>query len=323
MDQHRQIERPKVSVIIPVYNTEDYLEEAVRSIMNQTLKEIEIIIIDDGSIDNSLSIIEELSNEDSRISCYTQENSGLSQTRNRGIELAFGEFIYFMDSDDILALNALELCYSQAKRKELDFVFFDGITFSDERIVASDTTYKRTYIFDEEIVYNGIDMLNRMLENYIYRASACMIFINYDFLVKHNLNFYPGIIHEDELFTSQLYLFACRVSCVKKDFYSRRIRTGSIMSTMYSIRNIEDYLTVINELKLLAHKEKRFKPTIEKTISYILNPAIYNSKDLSTVQRLKVFVYCIRHRLIHYLKVKHIFVMLFPFFITLKKVLKK
>lgn len=90
MDQGKELNNPKVSVIIPVFNTEAYLEEAVRSIMNQTLKALEIIIIDDGSTDNSLTIIKKLAQEDIRIKWLTQQNSGQSVARNIGIENARG-----------------------------------------------------------------------------------------------------------------------------------------------------------------------------------------------------------------------------------------
>lgn len=323
MDQHRQIERLKVSVIIPVYNTEDYLEEAVRSIMNQTLKEIEIIIIDDGSIDNSLSIIEELSNEDSRISCYSQENSGQSQTRNRGIELAFGEFIYFMDSDDILDSNALRICYKLSKDRNLDFVFFDAIPFSDIGLHTSDRTYFRTFLFNENKVYNGIEVLNKMLNHNIFRASPWLNFINSRLLKDHNLRFLPNIIHEDELFVPQLYLYAERISCVKDIFFKRRIRSGSIMSKKFSIPNIKGYLVVVRVLKNLSKNNLLFRNTIDRLISYILNPAIYNAKELSVKHRYKTFGYCIHHKLIPYLKFKNIIVMLFPFLVTLKSAFKR
>lgn len=102
-----------VSIIIPVYNTEEFVEEAVRSIMNQTLQDIEIIIINDGSTDNSLSIIRKLANEDDRIQIYSRENKGLSATRNQGIYLAKGKYLYFMDSDDYLEPDALESWFSQ------------------------------------------------------------------------------------------------------------------------------------------------------------------------------------------------------------------
>ena len=98
---------PKVSVIIPVYNTEAYVEQTLRSIMGQTLRDIELIVVNDGSTDGSLSVLERIATGDDRIRLYTQPNKGLSQTRNAGIARARGEFIYFMDSDDLLEPDAL------------------------------------------------------------------------------------------------------------------------------------------------------------------------------------------------------------------------
>ena len=106
---------PKVSVIIPVYNTEAYVEQTLRSIMGQTLRDIELIVINDGSTDGSLSALERIATGDDRIRLYTQPNKGLSQTRNAGIDRARGEFIYFMDSDDLLEPDALERCYERCQ----------------------------------------------------------------------------------------------------------------------------------------------------------------------------------------------------------------
>ena len=118
----------KVSVVIPVYNTEKYVRQAVESVMYQSLKELEIIVVDDGSTDKSLSIVEKLGDTDKRIQIYTQANQGQSIARNRGISHAHGEYIYFMDSDDLLEEDALELCYHKCKEEKLDFVFFDALT---------------------------------------------------------------------------------------------------------------------------------------------------------------------------------------------------
>ena len=117
---------PKVSVIIPVYNTEEYIGETLNSIINQTLKDIEIIVINDGSTDNSLRIINEYAQRDSRITVFTQANQGLSLTRNKGIIEARGEYIYFMDSDDLLENDALNSCYKHSTKGHLDFLFFDA-----------------------------------------------------------------------------------------------------------------------------------------------------------------------------------------------------
>ena len=123
---------PKVSVIIPVYNTAPYLHEALSSITRQTLQELEIIIVNDGSTDGSGEIIREVAETDGRIKVFEQENQGQSVARNVGLEQATGEYIYFMDSDDLLSLNALEICYDYCRRLRLDFVFFDGDILCEE-----------------------------------------------------------------------------------------------------------------------------------------------------------------------------------------------
>ena len=118
-----------VSVIIPVYNVEKYLEEALESVINQTLKDIEIIIINDGSTDRSLEIAKGYALKDKRIKIIDQKNQGLSVARNRGIENAKGKYIYFMDSDDYIALETLEVCYKKCEEYELEMIYFVAFHF--------------------------------------------------------------------------------------------------------------------------------------------------------------------------------------------------
>ena len=161
-------EEIKVSVVIPVYNTEKYVREAVESIMNQTLRELEIIIINDGSTDNSLQVVEELAAADSRIQVYSQSNQGLSMARNAGITHAHGRYIYFMDSDDLLEKDAMELCYSKCEEKELDFVFFDAQSFFEEDIRnAPVLNYQRTDKLENK-VYTGPEAINIQLQHKTY-----------------------------------------------------------------------------------------------------------------------------------------------------------
>ena len=110
---------PKISVIIPVYNVEDYLEECLDSIINQTFKDLEIICINDGSQDNSLNILEEYAEKDNRIKIITTKNQGLSAARNRGLENITGDYVYFIDSDDYLELTAFEELYAVSEEKSL------------------------------------------------------------------------------------------------------------------------------------------------------------------------------------------------------------
>ncbi|SFH06792.1 Glycosyltransferase involved in cell wall bisynthesis [Desulfotomaculum arcticum] len=114
----------KVSVIIPVYNVEKYLRQCLDSVINQTLQEIEIICIDDGSSDGSWLILEEYASRDYRIRILNQKNAGAGAARNRGLELATGEYLSFLDSDDFFEQNMLELAYAKAKEDDADIVVF-------------------------------------------------------------------------------------------------------------------------------------------------------------------------------------------------------
>ena len=186
---------PKVSVIIPVYNTEAYVEQTLRSIMGQTLRDIELIVVNDGSTDGSLSVLERIATGDDRIRLYTQPNKGLSQTRNAGIARARGEFIYFMDSDDLLEPDALERCYERCQSDRLDFVFFDAESFGTTASDAAWFDYRRAKYFGTEVC-DGTDLLRRMLALHCYRASACLSFIRTAYLRGLGLRFYPGILHK-------------------------------------------------------------------------------------------------------------------------------
>lgn len=114
----------KVSVVIPVYNVEDFLEECLESITNQTLTDIEIICVNDGSKDRSLDILNEYAQKDSRITVIDQENGGHAVATNRGMDLACGDYLFLMDSDDILDLKALELTYNLAEEKVWTLSYF-------------------------------------------------------------------------------------------------------------------------------------------------------------------------------------------------------
>ena len=118
---------PKVSVIIPVYNVEKYLSECLDSVVNQTLKDIEIICVNDGSPDGSAAILEEYAQKDNRIKVITQENRGLSEARNSGLKIASGEYIAFLDSDDYIDLKFFEQLYKRGIESNSDVVVCENI----------------------------------------------------------------------------------------------------------------------------------------------------------------------------------------------------
>ena len=123
----------KVSVIIPVYNVEEYLEECMESVIHQTLKEIEILCVNDGSTDHSLQILEQYAKKDDRIRIISQENSGYGKAMNCGLDAATGEYIGIVEPDDYVPLNMYEDLYGKAKEEKLDFVKADFYRFTTEK----------------------------------------------------------------------------------------------------------------------------------------------------------------------------------------------
>lgn len=298
---------PKISVVIPVYNTQAYVGEAIESAREQSLRDIEIIVIDDGSTDRSPSIIRELANTDPRIRIYTQTNQGVSAARNKGLEYVKGEFIYFLDSDDLLEKNALEQCYRQCIEHNLDFVFFDAQTINTGNYHAQNYIHKAE---NEKRVKKGIEWFDYQLDTHTFRTPVWLNLIRTAFLRQYRLSFYPGIIHEDELFCFQLYLYADRVGYIPQIFSRRRLREGSIMTRNFSGENIAGYLTVMKEIKRLQQAQPiPVRKIIDKYFRTTLNAIVWKAHLLPFTQKQKLFTTCIRENYFHYVRLRNFLVM--------------
>lgn len=291
LNQNNSADKILVSVIIPVYNTADYIKQTVESICNQTLRNIEILLINDGSTDNSLDIMQEMSTIDSRIKVFSQHNQGPSVSRNVGINNAKGQYIYFMDSDDLLESNTLETCYNECLNNQLDFAYFDAKAFTDDNdLDVPDLKYNRQQHIDSNILYRGIDSFNKQVKEWCYTPSVCLLFINLNFLKSIHLSFYHGIIHEDQLFTAQLYLAASRTKYLPYLFYNRRFRKNSIMTTPFRWKNISSYLVVADNLLILAqNSNQEISHSVNLFLEQMLNAAVWNAHILPLKERLKLF----------------------------------
>ena len=275
----------KISIILPIYNVAPYLDETFQSLLNQSLQEIEIIAVNDGSTDESEDIIRKYAQEDSRITYYNQENQGQSAARNLALQHATGEYIYMMDSDDVLAdKDALQIFYEYAERCKADFIFFDGDTLQEEGATPLSWNYHRTQDLEEMKAYSGEFLLNMMLNNSKHNCVVWLLLINHNYLKSIGLDFYPGIIHEDELFTTKLTLQSNNIFCLKKSFVKHRVRSASTMGKHYSKRNINCYLTVIDEL--LKWQDS---PIIHKFAKYTLSKVFYTGHLIPKNEKWRVF----------------------------------
>lgn len=290
----------KVSVILPIYNVAPYLDETFQSLLTQTLKEIEIIAVNDGSSDNSEDIIRKYQQQDSRIITFTQQNKGQSAARNLALQHVKGQYIYMMDSDDVLtAPDALQVCYEYAEKNQADFIFFDGESFSEKGVDRISRNTKRTHLVDENKRCNGEYLLNLLLDTQTHNCVVWLLFIRRDFLERTKLHFYEGIIHEDELFTTILTLSSDNIYCLKRSLVGHRIRTASTMGVNFSKRNLNCYLTVADELLKFSHA-----PIIHKFLHYTLSKVFYTGHLIPCKQKPAVFWRALRLGYMKYIGLK-------------------
>lgn len=290
----------KVSVILPIYNVAPYLDETFQSLLDQSLRDIEIISVNDGSTDNSGDIIEKYQQKDNRIISFTQENKGQSAARNLALQHATGKYIYMMDSDDVLKdSDALQTCFEYAEKNQADFIFFDGDSFSEKGVDRISRNTKRTHLVDENKKYDGEYLLNLVLDTQTHNCVVWLLFIRKDFLDRIGLKFYEGIIHEDELYTTILTLSSNNIYCLKRSLVGHRIRAASTMVLSYSKRNMNCYLTVADELLRF-----RQTPIIHKFLRYTLSKVFYTGHQIPLKEKPAVFWRALRSGYTKYIGLK-------------------
>jgi len=257
--------KPKVSVIVPVYNIEAYIGECLNSIVTQTFKNIEIILIDDGSTDLSSKIIKDFAQKDNRIIIHSQSNQGVSAARNAGISLASGEYILFVDGDDLIVENAIEMIYKYAIATKVEIVIGNALfCYEDGRQVA---VFPRT---QELNMYkaSGDICIMKLMEINAYPPLVYLFFIKRKFILRNKLYFKQNIIHEDELWCIQALFYAKHVFLIDFYYYMYRQREGSIMNSNNNLFRIKSLLIVVSELNTFA-REIQKKNVAKESIGYI------------------------------------------------------
>ncbi len=225
----------KVSIIIPIFNVHQYLRDCLNSVENQTMDDIEVILVNDGSTDGSELIAEEYLHENSNFKLINRSNGGLSAARNEGLQYARGEYVYFLDSDDFLKEDAIAKLYNRAKTDNLDELKFAAYTFEDgtsEYLWDRESSrggYK--YLGDYPDVMSGTDFFEKIIEFNDYYPSSCLMFTKLDVIKSNHLFFCEGIVHEDNIFNFILTNTCNRVGVLNEPLYYRRYRKDSIMTS--------------------------------------------------------------------------------------------
>lgn len=247
-----------ISVIVPVYNVENYLERCIESLIKQSYKDIEIILVDDGSTDNSSDICKNYQKIDNRIIYIKKSNGGLSSARNMGIDLATGTEIYFIDSDDFLTINALEIMMLEMKKNNCDIVSA-GFTMVCEDVVPRIEDVTIDCRFD---IGDKNDFLLQKISNHacgkLYKKG---LFDEIRYPLERN--------YEDIATTYLLFDKSIKISYTNAGLYFYRIRKNAITSNLNK-KNIEDIKKAFSEIDVFYYDNNEYQVFYKLTVLYTL-----------------------------------------------------
>ncbi len=284
---------PFVSVIIPCYNISHYIQVAVNSVLSQSLQNFEIIIINDGSTDDTEEILKKYS-QNSQIKIENKSNGGLSSARNKGLDLATGEYILFLDGDDWLENEALEVLYNKANEENLDLLIADTLFYYSKNEVH--LIYKRPELFETVGIKSGKEYFVALKKHGCYAPMACNQIYKRTFLLEKGLRFTDKLINEDELWTPLVLMNAQRVNCISFPFYYYLQRDQSIMNSSVSLKKINDNIFIADSLiRLVNHQNGAFKAWmwVKSFELYYRAITVYNTKGLETARAEYYNLYCL------------------------------
>lgn len=267
----------KISIIVPVYNSEKDLDKCLKSILSQTLKEIELIIVNDGSKDNSLNIINKYIKLDKRITLINQKNSGAAIARNNAITIAKSDFIAFVDSDDYIEKEMYETMYNEAIKYNVDIV-----TCQFRKINSNNTIDYSTTIKNKENLENVfLGKVFSVLWNKIYKKEL---------FVKNRIMIDKNIYYEDIGIVYKLYYFTKKIHTIPNVFYNWNNREGSATES-FSTKHIKSMFYILNDMHdfMLEYKPCSFELFIQKycfNINFLFNRVLHFSENLKEAKKL-------------------------------------
>ena len=218
---------PEISVILPVFNSEDFVRKSIESVLAQTFEDFELIIVNDGSTDSSKDIIDSF--KDDRIRLINQSNQGPGAARNNALKMAQGRYVMYLDSDDWFTSDALEVAYGEITKFDADLTFFKMINFDGERYYENDWFELKTLQSFKNRTFKPIETPGSIFD---LSVGVCQKIYNRSFLERIDARFPEGIFFEDMPFFYYVFLKAERISIVNRHLYVRRKHTSSITNVV-------------------------------------------------------------------------------------------
>lgn len=277
----------KVSVILPVYNGEKYLKDCLDSLLNQSLKEIEIICIDDGSVDNSMEILKEYRAKNDKIKIISQENQGAGVARNNGMKIATGEYLSFLDADDFFEKDMLKLSYNKSKEKNADICIFESYSYNNitKTKEVNVNAVKKRYL-PKKSVFNRNDFNSNLFKD--IRGWAWDKLYKRSFVLNNNLEFQNLRTTNDMYFVFSSLLKADRITILEKVLYYQRIKVSTSLSNTRELSWSCFYHALMKVKKELVNMDiydefgKRF-------VNYALLSCLWNLDTLREPSARKLF----------------------------------
>lgn len=244
------------SIIIPVYNVDKYVQACLDSVIGQTFSDWEAICVNDGSTDGSSAILAENASRDDRIKVIDQTNAGTATARNTGLRAAQGDYIFFLDSDDWLEEDSLQILANRLQGEDI-------LCFSGKRYFESTGEYHPADVLSEKTYQKGMDYYNENALVHRDFAFVCVVLrvYNRDFLMRNRLFFDDDISYEDNLWVPKTLYYAQTVTVIPNVLYLYRIREGSKMRDV-SLNRKMDMLKVANRLAAFFIPKRGFDKTI-------------------------------------------------------------
>jgi len=271
---------PKVSVIIPVYNVENYLEDCLDTVINQTLNDIEIICVNDGSTDKSSDILEKFAAKDDRITIISQENNGAGAARNKGLKIAKGEYLSFLDADDFFELDMLEKAYNYSSKKLLDIAVYGVKTFNDKTSEIKRINYdiQRKYL-PKKAIFNYKDFPKYVFNT--FKNWTWNKLFKRSFIVENDIEFQELFRTNDLLFTCKALVKAKKISVLDVPLIYYRI-AHDVHCQNTNHEHPFDFYHAMSALKSFLIDEKIFKKVEQSFVNFATSGCLYNLKSLNT-----------------------------------------